>query len=161
MRGGSISKSQEVHLFVDDTGSRQPDHLPADERHDGMDCFGLGGVLIDTENLDAVWDAHREFCGKWEITYPLHSYEIRGGRSNFSWLKNPERAIEFLPDLENFLVSLPVMGIAAIIHRPGYAARYSERYEGRPWRMDKTAFSILIERSGLVPVKWRVPSVKV
>ena len=140
-------KGQEVHLFVDDTGSRQPDHVPVEERHDGMDCFGLGGVLIDREDLDRVWNAHREFCNAWGITYPLHSYEIRGGRGNFSWLKNPERAVEFLPELERFLVSLPVMGIAAIIHRPGYVARYAERYEGRPWRMDKTAFSILIERS--------------
>ena len=130
-------KGQEVHLFVDDTGSRQPDHLPAEERHDGMDCFGLGGVLIDREDLDRVWDAHREFCNAWGITYPLHSYEIRGGRGNFSWLKNPERAVEFLPELEEFLVSLPVMGIAAIIHRPGYVARYAERFEGRPWRMDR------------------------
>ncbi len=111
-----------------------------------MDCFGLGGVLIDREDLRRVWDAHREFCNAREITYPLHSYEIRGGRGSFSWLKNPERAVEFLSDLEEFLVSLPVMG-AAIIHRPGYVARYAERHEGRPWRMDKTAFSILIERS--------------
>ena len=139
-------KGQEVHLFVDDTGSRQPDHVPV-ERHDGMDCFGLGGVLIDNEDLDRVWNAHRGFCNAWGITYPLHSYEIRGGRGNFSWLKNPERAVEFLPELEEFLVNLPVMGIAAIIHRPGYVARYAERYEGRPWRMDKIAFSILIERS--------------
>ena len=39
------------------------------------------------------------------------------------------------------------MGIAAVIHRPGYVARYSEEYEGRLWSLDKTAFSILIERS--------------
>ena len=26
-------------------------------------------------------------------------------------------------------------------------ARYAKQYDGRPWRMDKTAFSILIERS--------------
>ncbi len=138
---------QEVHLFVDETGSRQPDHVPTEERQDGMDCFGLGGVLIDREDLGLVWDAHREFCNAWGITYPLHSHEIRGGRGNFSWLKNPERAVEFLSDTEEFLVRLPVVGIAAIIHRPGYVARYAERYEGHPWRMDKTAFSILIERS--------------
>ena len=49
-------KGQEVHLFVDDTGSRQPDHVPAEDRHDGMDCFGLGGVLIDREYLKlCVW----------------------------------------------------------------------------------------------------------
>ena len=28
--------------------------------------------------------------------------KIRGGRGNFSWLKNPERAVEFLPELESF-----------------------------------------------------------
>ena len=121
--------------------------MPVEERHDGMDCFGLGGVLIDREDLNRVWDAHREFCDAWGITYPLHSYEIRGGRGNFSWLKNPERAVEFLAELEMFPVSLPVIGIAAIIHRPGYVARYAERYGSRPWSMDKTAFSILIERA--------------
>ena len=30
-------KGQEVHLFFDDTGSRQPDHVLAEERHDGME----------------------------------------------------------------------------------------------------------------------------
>ena len=112
-----------------------------------MDCFGLGGVLIDEEDIREVWDRHRSFCDLWGIDYPLHSHEIRGGRGNFSWLKNPERALEFLPALNDFLVSLPVLGIGAIIHRPGYVSRYAERYQGRPWRMDRTAFSILIERS--------------
>lgn len=143
----ATQKGQEVHLFVDDTESRQPDHVPAEERRDGLDCFGLGGVLINREDLDRVWDSHQAFCNAWEIPHLLHSYEIRGGRGNFSWLKNPERAVEFLPALEEFLVGLPVMGIAAIIHRPGYVARYAGRYEDRIWRMDKTAFSILIERS--------------
>ena len=55
--------------------------------------------------------------------------------------------MEFLPKLEEFLVGFPLMGIAAIVDRPGYVASYAERYEGRPWRMDKTAFTILIERS--------------
>ena len=142
-----VSTSQEVHLFFDDTGSRQPSLVPVENRRDGMDCFGLGGVLANSEDLDSVWDAHRAFCDAWKIDYPLHSHQIRGGRDNFSWLKNPERAVEFLRELEEFLVNLPVMGIAAIIHRPGYVARYAEQYEGSPWRMDKTAFSILIERS--------------
>ena len=112
-----------------------------------MDCFGLGGILVNSEDLALVCDAHRTFCDTWKITYPLHSHEIRGGRGNFSSLKNPERAVEFLGELEDFLVNLPVLGIAAIIDRPGYMARYAEWYKGQPWRMDKTAFSILIERS--------------
>lgn len=112
-----------------------------------MDCFGLGGVLINEEDIQNVWKAHRSFCDRWELGYPLHSYEIRGGRGNFSWLKNPERAVEFYSELTELMISLPVLGIAAIIHRPGYVARYSERYEGRPWHMDKTAFYILVERA--------------
>ena len=79
----AIHMDQEVHLFFDDTGSHQPDHVPAEERHDGMDCFGLVGVLIHREDLGKVWNTHREFCDAWGITYPLHSYEIRGGRGIF------------------------------------------------------------------------------
>lgn len=139
--------TDEVHLFFDDTGSRHPDHVSRHVREDGMDCFGLGGVLIRKEDIGGVWDAHRAFCEEWKITYPLHSYAIRGGRGNFSWLKNPERAVEFLPALNRFLVELPVIGIGAIIHRPGYVARYKEQFAGAPWNMDKTAFMILIERS--------------
>ena len=119
-----------------------------------MDCFGLGGVLINEEDIQGIFNSHRSFCESWNIVYPLHSHEIRGGRGNFSWLKNPERAVEFLPALNDFLVGLPVVGIGAIIHRPGYVERYSSRYGGRPWRMDKTAFSILIERSAKY-ARWR------
>lgn len=139
--------TKEIHLFFDDTGSRQPDHGPAEPRNDRMDCFGLGGVLIDEENIKAVWNAHAAFCADWRIDYPLHSHEIRGGRNRFAWLKNPERAVEFLPALNDFLIELPALGIATIIHRPGYVARYSKKYQSRPWDMDKTAFFILIERA--------------
>ena len=139
--------SREIHLFFDDTGSRRPDRLPGEQRQDGMDCFGLGGILVNEEDIQSVLDDHRWFCERWDIDYPLHSHAIRGGRGNFSWLKNPERAAEFLASLNDFLTGLPVLGIAAIVHRPGYAERYSAQYEGRLWYMDKTAFSILVERS--------------
>jgi hypothetical protein len=138
--------TDEIHLFFDDTGSRHPDHEPRRARQDGMDCFGLGGVLINKEDVTAVWDAHRKFCDEWKIDYPLHSHEIRGGRGNFTWLKNPERAVEFLPALNQFLIDLPVIGMGAVVHRPGYVERYTEKYAGSPWNMDKTAFMILIER---------------
>ena len=112
-----------------------------------MDCFGLGGILIEEERIGEVMRAHGEFCASWGIDYPLHSHAIRGGRQKFSWLKNPEKAVAFLPALNAFLVALPVIGIAAVIHRPGYVARYAEKYKGSPWQMDKTAFCILMERS--------------
>lgn len=139
--------TEEVHLFFDDTGSRHPDHGPRQVRRDGMDCFGFGGILVHKEHIGTVWDAHRKFCDDWNIGYPLHSHEIRGGRGNFRWLKNPEQAVEFLPALSQFLMELPVLGIGAIVHRPGYVARYREKFSGSPWKMDKTAFMILIERS--------------
>lgn len=69
------------------------------------------------------------------------------GRCRFSWLKNPEKAVAFFADLGKFLTSLPVTGIAAIIDRPGYIARYVEKYAGEPWLMDKTAYAILVERA--------------
>lgn len=34
-----------------------------------------------------------------------------------------------------------------MIDRPGYVARYSQLYEGQPWRLCKTAFAILAERA--------------
>lgn len=137
----------EIHLFIDDTGSRDSNKKPNIERRDGLDCFGLGGVMINYPDVDIVWQHHQAFCKKWNIDYPLHSHEIRGGRQNFKWLKNPEIAAEFMPDFTRFLTSLPVIGIAAIIDRPGYVKRYHDKYDGNPWHMDKTALTILLERA--------------
>jgi hypothetical protein len=39
--------ASKIHLYLDDTGSRNPDHAPDAGRRDGMDCFGLGGKLIN------------------------------------------------------------------------------------------------------------------
>ena len=54
-------KIQEVHLFVDDTGSRRPDNVSSEIRRVGMDCFGLGGVLLDKEVEGTVRSAMRAF----------------------------------------------------------------------------------------------------
>jgi len=138
---------QELHLYFDDTGSRFPDRDPVEIRQDGMDCFGLGGILVNAEDVDRIYTQYNAFCKLWEIDYPLHSSSIRGGRGKFGWLRKPELAGEFLPSLSDFLEGLPVLGIAAIIHRPGYNARYHTRYNGNPWLMCKTACCILIERA--------------
>ena len=140
--------TEKLLLYFDDTGSRDPDRSTFDaERHDAMDCFGLGGFLIAQEDVDAAVLAHRAFCQEHDLTYPLHSWAIRGGRGNFAWLKTPEKARDFFPALDDFLVSLPITAIACIVHRPGYVARYKDAYQERLWYMCKTAFSILIERS--------------
>lgn len=138
-----------IHLYFDDTGSRYPDRMPQPKsgRRDRMDCFGLGGILVREEDIDAIFKAHKAFCAEWQIDYPLHSSKIRGGQGKFGWLKKPENAASFLPDLEDWLMSLPIIGIACIIHRPGYVERYKDRYRERLWLMCKTAYSILIERA--------------
>lgn len=137
------------HLYFDDTGSRDPDKAPhaPEEREDKMDCFGLGGIVIKEDNIDEIIQTHKAFCREHNITYPLHSWAIRGGRSKFGWLKTPEKAGIFLAALEEYLLSLPIITIACVVHRPGYVARYKEKYQERLWLMCKTAFSILIERA--------------
>lgn len=138
----------EVHLFIDDTGSRDPDRTLELERDDEMNCFALGGVLVNAEDVDSVKAAHRAFCEKFGIDYPLHSWAIRGGRGKFGWLRrNPEKTAEFYASMGEFLVGLPVLGIAAAVHRPGYVARYKEKYRDNIWFMCKTAYCILIERA--------------
>ncbi|MFH1187246.1 MAG: DUF3800 domain-containing protein, partial [bacterium] len=116
-------------------------------RNDGMDHFALGGILVAEGNREILKNKYKEFCEKWKINYPLHSTKIRGMRGNFGWLvRDVKRKENFLIDLECFLVSLPVIGFAAVIHRPGYNNRYKERYGDKRWLMCKTAYTILIER---------------
>ncbi|TCQ14334.1 DUF3800 domain-containing protein [Rhizobium sp. PP-CC-3G-465] len=143
----SSPKRPEYHLFIDDTGSRDPDHRPLETRRDRMDCFGLGGFLIKEEDVESLKEAYAAFCARNTIDYPLHSQEIRGGRGQFGWLKKPENARVFFPELDAFMLGLPIIGIAAVIDRPGYVARYREQYAERLWFMCKTAYSILIERA--------------
>ena len=133
-------------LYFDDTGSRDPDHKAYSNRHDSMDCFGLGGILIKEEDVDEILQKHKTFCEEWKIDYPLHSTKIRGGQEKFGWLKKPENAGAFLPELEEFLLSLPIIANACVIHRPGYLARYKKHYD-QLWQMCRTAFGILVERS--------------
>ena len=134
-------------LYFDDTGSRDPDRNACIPRHDKMDCFGLGGILIKEEDIEAILQKHKSFCAEWNIDYPLHSSKIRGGQGKFGWLKKPENAGLFFPALEEFLLSLPFVGIACVIDRPGYVARYKESYDESLWYMCKTAFCVLAERA--------------
>lgn len=143
-----VSESgKKLILCFDDTGSRDLTNKPPALRHDGMDCFGLGGVLMLDEDVPNIVQAHREFCAQWNIDYALHSSSIRGRRGDFGWLSQPENAGYFMPELHEFLMKLPVVVIGAIIDRPGYFQRYRTEHNDGLWHMDKTAFCILIERA--------------
>ena len=50
-------------------------------------------------------------------------------------------------DLTSMLTSIPVIGLACVIDRPGYDARYREQYGRNQWQLCKTACSIAVERA--------------
>lgn len=136
-------------LYFDDTGSRKLGQLlhQADVRQDGMDCFGLGGLMVKEEDIQELNQKHKDFCSAWGINYPLHSSRIRGHRGKFGWLSKRENQATFLPAMEAFLLSLPFVGIACVVDRPGYAYRYQDRYHNDLWPLPKTTFCILVERA--------------
>ena len=136
-------------LYFDETGNRKPGAADTVDQmqRDRMNCFGLGGILVKEEELAELLREHTAFCARWNIDYPLHSTRIRGKRGKFGWLGEQRNAELFLPALESFLLSLPFVGIACIIDKPGYLARYQAIYPNRLWLLDKTAFPILIERA--------------
>jgi hypothetical protein len=136
-----------IHLYFDDSGVRRPDRNPEQTRRDEMDHFALGGILIHEEKIGALITAHHAFTAKWNVTAPLHSTRIRGRRGAFAWLgKDANQEEAFLGELEAMILALPITSIACVIDRPGYVARYAERY-GQPWLLCKTAFAILTERA--------------
>jgi hypothetical protein len=138
---------KKIHLYIDDSGSRRPDRQNSELPSDGVDCFALGGILIAEESIPALLEAHTGFVKKWGLTNPLHSTKIRGRRDAFAWLgTDADREKEFLNDLETMVLNLPIKGLACVVDRPGYVARYSVRYP-QPWLLCKTAFAILIERA--------------
>jgi hypothetical protein len=137
----------DLHLYIDESGSRMPNYIGHIQRRDGMDYFALGGIMIDEGEIESVLDAHSQITDTWKLAGPLHSTKIRGRRKHFSWLAlDAARETAFLSHLENTILALPVIGNACVVDRAGYLARYSRLY-APPWTLCKTAYAILIERS--------------
>jgi hypothetical protein len=133
---------------MDDSGTRNPDKKIVDDLT-YRDWFTLGGVLIKEEDDGQIVTAHAKFCEAWGITYPLRSYDIRLWDKRFSWLRtlSVEERGKFMRDLGNFLTSIPVIGYAAVVDRPGYNARYRKLYGRQTWQLCQTAFSVICERA--------------
>ncbi len=138
-----------INLYLDDSGTRHPDHNPGKLPEHGYDYFSLGGILLKQEDENIARELCSSFCQKWNIHYPLHSVEIRGKSENFAWLgtlSKDERAT-FIEDLYQVMANSPVIGIACVIDRPGYNHRYRQKYGRQRWSLCKTAFTVLAERA--------------
>jgi hypothetical protein len=136
-------------FYMDDSGSRDPDHDPSKAPHP-IDWFGLGGVLIEEVLAVAANLRISEFRDRWPQigSAPLHSYEIRNASKAFNWLAaNKEIRHQFLAELNELMVALPIYAMACVVHRPGYNERYRGKYGAGRWSLCKTAFLIGVERA--------------
>ena len=137
-------------FYIDDSGSRHPDRSPSEEmrRHD---WFALGGVVVQESDIEPANQTIDTFRRRWHEMggAPLHSVEIRNRHDSFHWLETatPERHRQFMTELTALVVGLPVLVLACVIDRPGYNARYAERYGTQRWQLCKTAFTIAVERA--------------
>jgi hypothetical protein len=138
-----------VNFYMDDSGTRHPDHNPGKRAAHGYDWFALGGVLVKNDDEAQARDLYAEFCEDWGIDYPIHSVEVRGTTGGFSWLKDLPKSEkdEFYEELYQLLRVMPVFGLACVIDRPGYNDRYRAKYGRQRWALCKTAFTIAVERA--------------
>lgn len=140
-----------LHLYVDDSGTRHPDHQS--QGFEGHDWFGLGGILVREEDEADVRARYAAFREEWAsrvaVDVPLHSHEIRHGREAFGWLRTDRTAAtRFYEGLNTLVEAAPFRCTACVIDRPGHRARYSGVYPpDQRWSLCRTAFSILIERT--------------
>jgi hypothetical protein len=145
----ALPASNLLELYLDESGSRFPDHRPSTNAVGQMNCFAMGGILFDALRFAEVVGPHREFCRKWRVEYPLHSNEIRMRTGNFAWLAelSEETSAEFYQDIDRMITVQPFVAIACVIHRPGYNERYQKLYSERRWMLCKTAYAIVVERA--------------
>jgi len=135
-------------LYLDDSGTRNPNKSPAAISSTKTDSFSIGGILYLEEDKATIEHDVTKFKQEWKISSPLHSYRIRNHKSPFNFSEN-DRLLrkQFLEELERMLCNLPVWGIACVIDRQGYNRRYDQKYGQDKWSLCKTAFSIVVERA--------------
>lgn len=141
-----------MHLYLDDSGTRNLNHSPGAVPAHGYDWFALGGVVLKQEDEALAREKHQGFMEAWKLdpkTVFLHSADIRNKTGNFTWLAGlpePERK-RFLEDLYGLMRDPPFVGFGCVIDRPGYDHRYRALYGRDQWSLCKTAFSVVVERA--------------
>lgn len=145
-----------LNLYLDDSGTRHPDRKPEERTH-GHDWFGMCGVMVrdDEQNEDVVRKRHEDLVAKWKLVdsdgdpVPLHSHPIRNMTGEFRRLRSlePAKLKEFYDDIGKLTTSPELTAIGCVIDRPGYNARYRERYARARWLLCKTAFTVVVERA--------------
>jgi hypothetical protein len=135
-------------LYLDDSGTRNPDRR-VPEMFMYRDWFTLGGYLSKEEDEGAIRTSHANFCERWHINYPLHSYDIRAETERFTWLSalDDREHERFMRELGEMLLTIPVVGFACVVDRPGYNKRYREQYGRQTWMLCRTAFAVVVERA--------------
>jgi hypothetical protein len=137
-----------LNFYLDESGSRTPDRVAAAHVVGKPNAFAFGGVLVRAEDEAAIREAHAAICAKWSIAYPLHSVDIRNASKEFSWLRRDSgQFAPFMADLTETMCGIPAIGLACVVDRPGYDARYREEYGRRQWLLCRTAFCIAVERA--------------
>ena len=137
-------------LHIDDTGSRRLDRLSA-TANQYPTWFALGGVLVATAQEQECKRLYGDFKAAWpDLTGPLHITDMRARRRDFAWLErlSDDDQKRFWHHYHEFLGSLPLVGHACVIHRPGYLNRgYGQRAGEAKWNLCRTAFNIVVERA--------------
>lgn len=138
-----------VNFYMDDSGTRHPDHKPGKRAAHEFDWFALGGILVKDSDEPKARELHTAFCRRWGLTCPVHSVEVRSRTKGFLWLERRPKSDQdkFYEDLYQMLKAAPVTGLACVIDRPGYNERYREKYGRQRWSLCKSAFTISVERA--------------
>lgn len=141
---------KELHFYVDDSGSRDPDRKPTSNKHE-PNWFALGGVLVDPLNKDRIDAQITAFRAQWPQieNKPFRSYDIRHKTDRFAWLTSlsADQEKSFFDGLTAMMLELPITALACVIDRPGYNERYMQEFGQRRWKLCKTAFNIAVERA--------------
>jgi hypothetical protein len=141
-------------FYMDDFGTRTTCTGATDATSPAHELsFALGGVIVASEDVDALSAKVEVFCKRWGVP-ALHGNKIRSGKGKFGFLKkDADRKRVFFGELNQLVLDDRLIAHACVICRPGYRDRYIEKYpEGIRWAMSKTAFDISVERAAKLAI---------